>query len=209
MESIIQSLSEIDATTFEGDDTLRLRAVKASRELTLRLQKPFETMNWLFLVNPFVLIACKTAVDLDLFNNLSDEPQTNDTLAQKTGCDPVLMARLTRILGVGGFIKEVDIDTFVHNEMSTALKSKTGLVNCLGMFYDMEMPQLARLPEYLKMTNYQNPIDVKSPPWHYVMQTEDSIYGWLSKRPQEQGVFHNVLSTMVSNCNPEIEESKT
>ena len=121
---------------------------------------------------PITMIAVKIGLDMGIFSDLGDEKKSCKQLAESFGGDALLVGRILRLLAAQDILQEVDTDAYVNTEFSRSLMDPDGIRNGFRYFYDLGLPQPAKLPEYLRETGYKNADDYDHPPFEYIMRPD-------------------------------------
>ncbi|KAI3002797.1 hypothetical protein CBS147346_5709 [Aspergillus niger] len=143
------------------DEADRLAALQAAQKLVEAFQKPQDAVYNLA-YSPTHVMCVRIAMDLGIFSTLSERngPVTLEDLAATKGADLVLTERVLRILaGIG---------------LSGAV---------VRFIFDIGMPTLAKVPEFLRMTNFQNPSGAVKGALQYAEKTEMSLWDWVPTKP--------------------------
>ncbi|KAF8851806.1 S-adenosyl-L-methionine-dependent methyltransferase [Acephala macrosclerotiorum] len=137
----------------------------------------------------------RAAADCGILTQWPKETMTAQELAQKTGADARLIARLMRILNPSGVFKEVGEETYSHNGLSTTLS----IPAFLGML-KFTSPGVAKLPEYLTATDYKNPGSTTgtATPFQYGNNTPLSFYQALAKNSKARAGFDDQMKRHVA-----------
>ena len=137
--------------------------------------------------------ALKTAIDLDVFSKLYDEPKTISSVAESVGADSALVSRLFRFLSAMGVITMDDNHLFALTKLSSALVSTPHLSNGVRHLYDVVQPVYLQFPNFLRDFEYRNP----SPdafPWQSAANTNMTYFQWLENHPKVAATFHSVMA---------------
>ncbi|KEY72251.1 hypothetical protein S7711_00250 [Stachybotrys chartarum IBT 7711] len=135
-------------------------------------------------------------LDLKLFEILAEaeKPLTLDELAQNTGAERALLARLLRYLRSIGMVDEVSANTFIANHATRHLTTKVSQAGIRHYFYTCH-PAYHALPAYLKKTEYKNPADATYTSWHVGHNTEKSPFVWFADKPKHMSYFNDLMAT--------------
>ncbi|KAK4500910.1 hypothetical protein PRZ48_009102 [Zasmidium cellare] len=195
VSSLLSNIDNIDKSSFDNDAS-RLEALRKAQALVQRLEKPWESTVRIVWTQNVIMSSIRIAQDLDLFAHLSETPQTHIQLAQKVDCEDALLLRLLRQLAVGGVIEQQnDEDAWVETDWSRALADPDGLINGISYFYDIATHGLTAPPEYLRRTNYRNPVDNARPPNRDWMGS--SFWEYFEQRPTVQTSFYKWLGALI------------
>lgn len=140
--------------------------------------------------------ATRIAVNLKIFETLIAEngrPKTAEELAVPTGASPKLVDRIARMCVSMRMIDGKGSGLYAPNSLTHMLV----LPECTGgivFHYDCTALTWAKLPEYLRKTNFQNPEDTHKGPWPYANGVDHSF---LQQNPKDNPVafqgFHNYV----------------
>lgn len=132
---------------------------------------------------------------LELLKTLvaSPTPQSSKELAQAVGADPVLLLRLLRYLVAVDVVAEADVDSYEATHITRSL-ADPGLASGIKHSYDVVGHGTMALPAFLKRTGYQNPTDPKHCAFQDAFHTEDSLFGWFPKNPDQAQAFNMFMT---------------
>ena len=119
----------------------------------------------------------------------SHVPVTGKELARSTGADHLLLLRLLRFLVAMGAIGEAGVDSYVANNVTKNLAIPQLEAGVKHTFDVIEVATMA-LPSFLAKTNYQNPIDPKNCAFQQGFHTQDNLFEWFPKHPEELNDFN-------------------
>ncbi|GAQ39340.1 hypothetical protein AtubIFM55763_000145 [Aspergillus tubingensis] len=114
MEALTQ---EVRRLVEAGDEKTRKDVLDALHKLSVSIESPDDTVQRLTFYN-MQLARIRIGIDLKLFELLLDGPLTVDDLSQKTGANPVFLARILRYLASYHAVEEVSKDTFTASNIS-------------------------------------------------------------------------------------------
>ncbi|KAI0011121.1 hypothetical protein F4779DRAFT_575080 [Xylariaceae sp. FL0662B] len=124
--TIIEKLNSLSSTLSLGNDNhAKSEALQLSRQLTRSLEKPENTAVDLAF-SPFIAIAARIAVDLNLFKCICshDGPITSQILASLSGSEELLIIRVLRPLAATGFVQEVGERTWEATPITKAMATE-------------------------------------------------------------------------------------
>ena len=119
----------------------------------------------------------------------SSTPQSSAELAKVVGADPQLLSRLLRFLVATHMIEEADVDRYKATHITRTLSSPV-IEAGVNHAYDMVARGAMVLPDFLQRTEYQNPNDGKHCAFQEAFHTEDDIFQWFSKNPEDLHYFN-------------------
>ncbi|KAF2714859.1 S-adenosyl-L-methionine-dependent methyltransferase [Pleomassaria siparia CBS 279.74] len=204
--SVSSVLKEIGAkgASFTDDvdnEDARKALLESARSLVASLESPLEViarMNWL---EPTRWAVTQVALDLHLFEALSADdgsPKTSDALANETGCDERLMSRLLKHLNSAGFVIETGANEYSANEITKALAKRIPADDngdTDETSYGTLPLTMARLPEFLKLTGYQNPTDKDKSAFKFAFGTDQHYFEYINQ-PGNEGMSDSFQAHM-------------
>ena len=105
------------------------------------------------------------------------------------GADPLLLRRLLGFLVTTGMIGEADVDLYEATNITRHL-TVPALEAGINHSYDIVGYATMALPGFLQKTGYQNPNDQKHCPFQDAFHTEDDLFEWFPKHPEELNDFN-------------------
>ena len=204
MDSLVSQLASITKSTFPNDKA-RIAMLVAAQKLVQQLELPFEKTVRMAMRDPHLMIGVKTALDMKLFSMIGSERKTCQEIARSTNADPQLVKRIARLLAASSVLEEVDVDTYANTDFSKAMIDPSGLCNAIQYFYNLGLPQVAKLPSYLKKTGYKNPDDYDHPPFEYIMRPDegcDNLWRWLEAHPEANTAFNHFMAALHPKDHP-------
>ncbi|CAI6336898.1 unnamed protein product [Periconia digitata] len=167
----------------------RVELLQSVVKFTTLLEKPEDAITKL-LYTPSRFVALRVCSELKLFNQIVEHgPITSKELAHATGVDQLLIERLLRVLTASDFVTETAVATYAPSGVTEALATRlmTGMVEAV---YDVGLPGMTAIPEYLRNTSYKNPHDAANGPWQLGRGIKDQqIFSWLQQHPRELGLM--------------------
>ncbi|KAJ5948392.1 hypothetical protein N7466_001407 [Penicillium verhagenii] len=195
----IQSLAEqikIEAaqeSSTSGNGHARL--LQLVDELKLVVETPTETILRL-IYQPPENAALRTVVDLEIFSllmNISkNEGISASEIAVRTGADRGLIIRLMRVMTSLGLCSSSEAEIYKKTDKTLAMTKPIGRdgVPCI---YDLTLPALSKLPEYLRLNKYINPEEYSKSPMQWAVGK--SQFEWLSENKNQQLLFNSYMSS--------------
>ena len=193
-EEALSQLQTIDKTDFESDAKGRVRAFLCLENAARRLEPPWFRSVKMAMIDPIFISAIKPASDLNLFEQLSDQPRSVSHLSNAVGADPALMSRLMRLLVSFDVVQSgLEEGTFTATEFSTLFRDRDGLGASPGVLYGFVQSLVVNVPRRLREGGYQNPQDVSQP----AFQPKGGAGFWtfLQQHPQINTDFNNFLAS--------------
>ncbi|KAI0161875.1 putative O-methyltransferase [Hypoxylon sp. FL1284] len=170
--SLIERLNDLTSRLSQEDSAdARSEASKLSRQLTASLEQPENTaVNLIF--SPFIPIAARLAVDLDLFRRiLQHGPITSQELARQSGGEELLIIRILRPLASMGLIKEAGPRTWEATPITKVMASEE-IAAGYRMVGEMIVGAATKAPKWFKETGYRCPTDPRDGIVQYAFQTK-------------------------------------
>ncbi|KAI6089581.1 S-adenosyl-L-methionine-dependent methyltransferase [Hypoxylon rubiginosum] len=200
VENIARALKQVAEDgdkVMKNDSAARERLVASARDLVLAAETPMESLLWHIWALPTRTVAARIAVDLKIFETAVENggsPKSNEDLAAATGASPILVRRISRACVSMGMLAEQGPDMFVPNSMTKLLATKE---YAAGIIFCFDNPQLsfAKLPEYLRSTNFQNPENASDGPFQYANNCP-SAFTWLTQHPDVFEAFHGYVHAL-------------
>ncbi|KAJ5767127.1 uncharacterized protein N7511_004743 [Penicillium nucicola] len=191
------------------------RLLRLVDELKLAIETPTETVLRLIyqviaLVFPIIIgsiltsmsikppenAALRTVVDLGIFPILVKDGQKNGLsaadLAVCTGADKGLIVRLMRVMTALGLCASTEAEVYRPTDKSLSMTQPIGQ-DGIPCIYDLTVPTLTKLPEYLREHNYSNPEEYSSSPMKWAVG--QSQFEWLAKNKRHQALFNSYMSS--------------
>ncbi|RAL07018.1 putative O-methyltransferase [Aspergillus homomorphus CBS 101889] len=169
-------------------------AIFECQSIITALQKPGD--NALESFTTFTIFPClRAASDLQVFEKLSKEPLTLQQLAEQTGAEPTLLARLMRVITGTGIIQESSPETYTATPTSNILGSSAFAAG-FRMFGKI-VPNLQNFPDHLQASDYCNPTDSDSPSgiFQSCFHTDHTFFQWLAANPPVARDFNTFQTT--------------
>ncbi|GAM41920.1 hypothetical protein TCE0_042f15427 [Talaromyces pinophilus] len=149
-------------------------------------------------------VALRVAMDTQIFNQLATaggQSKSISELAKPSGADPLLLNRFIRILAASGLVKETGEGEYASvpltgafSDMSPLSKSAFHISDKAQMRSLSNANSLAKLPQYLQKTNYQNPNDSWDGPFQFGEATNLQYFEWIEQDPKHQEAFNTHMT---------------
>ncbi|OQE14749.1 hypothetical protein PENSTE_c033G04955 [Penicillium steckii] len=173
----------------------RFHLLQLVDELKLSIETPTETILRL-IYQPPENAALRTVVDLDIFPLLvsSGEKGTVSAteLAKGTGADLGLIVRLMRVMVSLGLCESPEPEIYRATDKTATMVHPIGR-DGIPCIYDLTVPTLTKLPEYLKTHGYRNPQEYSASPMKWAVG--QSQFEWLAARKGHQQLFNSYMSS--------------
>ncbi|KAJ5083864.1 hypothetical protein NUU61_008443 [Penicillium alfredii] len=164
-------------------------------QLKLAVETPTETVLRL-IYQPPQNAALRTVIDLGIFQLLLEKPHKDGVsatqLAAYTGADEDLIVRLMRVMASLGLCSMPAPEMYHANDKTVALTQPIGRdgVPCI---YDLTVPTLSKLPEYLRTHDYLNPEEYARSPMQWAVG--QSQFEWLASNKKHQALFNSYMAS--------------
>ncbi|KAJ5088892.1 hypothetical protein N7456_012508 [Penicillium angulare] len=171
-----------------------VRLLQLIDELKLAVETPTETILRL-IYQPPENAALRTVVDLGIFpllvNASQKEGLSASDLALQTGADRGLVIRLMRVMSSLGLCECTETEVYRATEKTITMTKPIG--DGVPCIYDLTLPALAKLPEYLRQHNYTNPEEYSTSPMQWAVGK--SQFEWLAENKKHQSLFNSYMSS--------------
>ncbi|PYH92920.1 sterigmatocystin 8-O-methyltransferase precursor [Aspergillus ellipticus CBS 707.79] len=185
------------------DESTRKHLLERVEKLQEKLYSPVDfTMRTVFGSHRAMVL--RLAVDMKLFDVIAQNGgvATVSQLAEMTGADEVLIARIARFLTVMNVLTSPRKDTYEATPLSTAFQSSSPL--SAGVIHGtLFLSIMSQLPSYFSQTGYKTPSDAYNSPFQFAFRTTDHFFTWLSQSPVYQQAFNIVMSLDVRRKGPD------
>lgn len=180
-------LQQLIPTLKPGLESSREGLLQAARQLVRRLETPPERICRLSWNDVPFIGAVRVLIDLKIFKLLADSngPRTTTQLAEESGADPKLASRLLKQIATDEYVEETGPDEYAANDMTRALASPGGegaVVDCFQLCKIVD-----RFPDFLKETNYANPVDNTHSAFQFAYDTPMHYFTYLNRPGNEAG----------------------
>ncbi|KAJ5585608.1 uncharacterized protein N7459_005408 [Penicillium hispanicum] len=194
MTSRLGQLVLQDATTPSAQTHFEL--LQAIDQLRLAVETPTDTVLRL-IYQPPQNAALRTVMDLEIFPWLMDKQHREigvsaSQLAEYTGAERDLIVRLMRVVASLGLCTTPTPEVYRANSKTVALTQPVGRdgVPCI---YDLTIPTLSKLPEYLQAHDYTNPDEYARSPMQWAVG--QSQFEWLADHKKQQSLFNSYMAS--------------
>ncbi|KAL4868719.1 hypothetical protein BDV12DRAFT_185763 [Aspergillus spectabilis] len=163
-------------------------------QLRLAVETPTETVLRL-IYQPPQNAALRTTIDLGIFEPLVSQGTRGLSafeLSVYTSAESGLIVRLMRVVTALGLCANPEPEVYQANTRTAILTQPIGRdgIRCI---YDLTMPTLARLPEYLREHKYTVPKEYSGSPMRWAVG--QSQFEWLGQRRHQQVLFNSYMSS--------------
>ncbi|PWY65800.1 O-methyltransferase [Aspergillus eucalypticola CBS 122712] len=182
IDGLIRQVAQAaDAFQDSHNEADRLAVLQAAQRLVEVFQKPQDAVYNLA-YSPTQVMCVRIAMDLGIFSTLSERngPVTLEDLAATKGADLVLTGTVIPI--TVGYVAEHDVRVYIPTKMIRQMTNRlSGAV--VRFIFELGMPTLAKVPEFLRMTNFRNPSGALNGALQYAEKTEMSLWDWVPTKP--------------------------
>ncbi|KAK4508528.1 hypothetical protein PRZ48_002267 [Zasmidium cellare] len=164
----------------QHDDDARGQLKAELDEARKSLETPVEAL-WTLLFQYIPTTALNALVNMGAVDRLneSEEPLSVKALAEACGADESVVHRLIRPMGPLGVVEELPGPMYLATPLSKLL-SDPGFKGGYIFQHSLGVRAMAGLPPFLQKTGYKMPMGAPGP-FQYALQTEDSIYEYMTK----------------------------
>lgn len=181
--NIEERIRTTGASSFQ-DDIRRKAAITEARAMISRLETPWETGNRLSWIEPTMMACLGTTARLGLFerwHEVGAGPKSEDELSKLVACDSILLKRLLKQLATTHILEADDEGIYTMSPFSAALHQPE-IACTVAMFFEINMPALLALPDFLASTGYNNPTDAEKGPFVFVHGAQ--LFDYLTANPK-------------------------
>ncbi|KAJ5499398.1 hypothetical protein N7453_008449 [Penicillium expansum] len=173
-----QVTESLGAFRTQREETDRVAALKAAQRLINALQKPQDS--------PTHAMCVRIALDMDIFATLTerDGPVSLDELAAVKNASPILVERVLRVLVGIEYVSEYDTRVYIANTITRQLTDRLS-ISVIKFIFDVGMPTLAKVPEFLRRQEHRNPEGANTGPLQFAEKIDESIWTWLPQNPEK------------------------
>ena len=209
-------MDAVEGASFDGDEGLRSLAVAKAQQMCRRIERPWDRVGRIiweevsihqnptvgskmtdhFVIQPMHAIAIKVGIDMGLFEQLQDNPdspKTSRQLATLTHSEHTLVQRVLRSLAATYVVSEVEHDSYMPNSMSTALATAE-VRGSLSFLFEVRLPLYHQIPLYFREQDFRDPTGPKDCPWSVFGDREKTWFEWLQANPERLKEFFGLMS---------------
>ncbi|KAI0514347.1 putative O-methyltransferase [Xylaria bambusicola] len=182
---IIEQLNDLKAKLSSVDDVVAKEdAVNLARQLVTTLEQP-ENIAVELAFSPFLAIAARIAVQLDLFKHIAshDKPVTSAELASLSGSEELLIIRILRPMAAIGFVKEAGQRKWTATPLTFAMATEE-IASGHRMVGEMIVGAASQAPKYFKEAGYQCPTDPHDGLMQYAFRTKLTTFEFFKSMPE-------------------------
>ncbi|OQE06781.1 hypothetical protein PENVUL_c016G08296 [Penicillium vulpinum] len=200
---LLEELQVAGASFLRGDTDERLQVVHLAQSIVHAMRTPRETVLQYSFAQFAVFSAIEICIDLGIFSILtgSNGPKTAQELAEETGTDASMLARILKHLAAMMVIVETGPDEYKSNSISQtlAVRRYSDMWPCA---VDCIRGAAQALPTWLKQNAYQSPTNGIDCPFTTGYNTKLAFYEWLHANPHNPSLasqFAGVMSAYRQN----------
>ncbi|KAI4182951.1 MAG: hypothetical protein L6R41_005685 [Letrouitia leprolyta] len=181
-------------TTPDSGDVDHAKLLADVSRLQLAIETPLETIyrighqTW--------QNACvKIALELGVFDFLvaRDEIDVDaQELAETCKADAVFLVRIMRVIVALGLCAESKVEKYKANSKTKIMTIPQG-ISSFKAWFDIFTQAAAKLPEYARSQNYQNPTESTNSAFVYATGSE--FWTYLKKTPTQSQIFNDFMAT--------------
>ncbi|KAJ6131260.1 hypothetical protein N7523_001720 [Penicillium sp. IBT 18751x] len=142
------------------------------------------------------IVATRIAIDMGIFDfvcNSHQEDFKGDEIASHVGGDPLLVYRILRSLTAIGIFVITTAKTYKPDPIVKDLAQGGYLASRILMNFDIHFQIFAKLPQYLKETNYESPANAYAGPFQNVFNTQEHYFDWMKSHPAQLDAFNRTM----------------
>ncbi|KAJ5935065.1 hypothetical protein N7466_004612 [Penicillium verhagenii] len=197
LHSMVYRLGQlVQQNTVNPSEKAHFELLQVIDQFKLAVESPSETVQRL-IYQPPQNAALRTVVDLEIMPLLMQKQYQSTgisaaQLAESTGAEQDLIVRLMRVVSSLGLCTTPEFQLYKANEKTAALVKPAGR-DGIPCIYDLTLPTLARLPEYLRAHDYVNPEDYDNSPMKWAVG--QSQFEWLANNKDKQTLFNSYMAS--------------
>ena len=190
--AVIAELGTFSSADLRDNAVARKKALAMSQQLSILLQTPLDATVF----SPYVAIAARIAVDLDLFEHIcAHKGISTAELAAKAKSEPLMIsisfpsdrapangrARLLRLLAGLGFVRELAQDQWAATSITEAMATPL-IAAGHQIIWDVLITNVAMAPKYLCETSHRCPTEPSDGFVQYAKQTKLPIFDYVATK---------------------------
>ncbi|CEF75723.1 hypothetical protein FGSG_10331 [Fusarium graminearum PH-1] len=194
LEAVPDLIKEVVSVADElasGSTDARQELLIKLRTLSLAIETPREIAMRHCWTMTTSIGALAFGVDSGLWRAMvqnGDRGQSVSELADQTGVDPVLLARIMRHLAAMGYVDETAQDEYRPTVFSKSLSIPTVGNGLIGLTCATGASPL-KFHEFSRKSGWKNPTDTKNTPLMYAYNTDADMFSWIQS--QGYGSYFN------------------
>jgi hypothetical protein len=181
----IDNLQQLASQLKPGNKTQRLELLQSARALVKQLEEPHEPLMRMLYNNVAHSMATKVLSDLGVFQLLAKGAGVSSAehLARETNADPRLVERLLKQVATEQFVEETGPDTYRANDITRCCATPAAKGAIDDMYHVMKISGV--MPEFLRETEYANPIDKNRTAFKYAYKTDQHYFEYINTPGRE------------------------
>ncbi|KAI1308336.1 S-adenosyl-L-methionine-dependent methyltransferase [Xylaria venustula] len=196
VDEAISKLEDIGAASFNSESERR-RLSDALLSTIRRVQSPWDISFAHGWIGVTTNAAVKSLIDAGLFTKWAEhgsKPLSTADLAELTGTDAVLLARLLGHLAAQHLIAEAGEDTYASTPWAQALGTDPSIASIYGtLYHEILAPLCLSLPFFLKETGFKNPTDIQSGNFQRVNGKGSRLFEFVASSPIRNKEFADAM----------------
>lgn len=203
----IQALQEnIHNLSLVDDQPQRQALLCSARKLVSALETPEHVVARMSWDEPTMSAALRILIDLDIFKLMVESgdtfPKQASQIAEMSGADPAPVQRLLKRVASSSppLVEESGPDEYTPNRWTRAFADdvKTGAFTDV---YDGWTSACSKVVEFMRKTNYRNPIDKDNTVWKFGAGVNVPYFTWMETQDERQRAFANHMKFKSSHQN--------
>ncbi|MCJ1312816.1 hypothetical protein MMC25_006492 [Agyrium rufum] len=102
--------------------------------------------------------------------------------------------RIARVLTASGILEEVGVQRYKITPAAKLLVEASPIGHIFSFLFDEHLPFLAKMPQYLTQTGFQNPSSLTDGPFQYAYGTKLTFFEWLENHPDRYSNFNSAMT---------------
>ncbi|KAI0111777.1 S-adenosyl-L-methionine-dependent methyltransferase [Daldinia grandis] len=186
MEAVLDQVRKEAA----GSEDARRKVLVALQSLVSSLETPDDTLHRFGHMN-LQTATVQVGMNIGLFRHLveASRPLAVDRIAEKAKAEPQLISRLLRYLAAIKVVEETSRGEYTANQTTHNLTEKVVEAG-ISHYFGLTAPQYQCLPDLLKQTGYQTPVDDAKTAFHLAFRTTLDPFSWFAQNPTYLADFH-------------------
>ncbi|CAG8948676.1 hypothetical protein HYFRA_00001796 [Hymenoscyphus fraxineus] len=199
VSELIQKINEVVANPPTQDalhPSERVALWKALDSLRGAIENPVEATGRIAF-GAYEQVGLRLGIEMGIFNSMATVLPAGEMevteLAEKINADSLLVGRVMRLLSAMGLFKEVSENKYANGPLAPVFTDGSPFPDVV-LHLTTGSEVLMRLPEYLKNTNYKNPMKAKDGPFQFAKGTDLHYFDWLKTDPAQAKAFATLMS---------------
>ncbi|KAJ5190068.1 hypothetical protein N7491_007891 [Penicillium cf. griseofulvum] len=203
LATVIGEAAELLASEPTIDLQQRAELSRACEKLSAIVDQPSSRLEKATIATT-PIVAARIAIDLGVFDFIHNSPKeefTSDEIESHAGGDPLLVRRILRSLTASGIFDITPAETYKPNPAVKDLAQGGYLASRIMMNFDIHFQIFAKLPRYLRETQYRSPANAYAGPFQYVFDTDEHYFDWMKSHPSQLDAFNLTMKAGVVRDN--------